>query len=379
MKILIAGDFCPKNRMISIIEQGNYDYLFRDIKSILSEADYSIVNFETCVANATKDKPISKCGPALCCSVKAIDALQHAGFNCCTLANNHFNDYGIDGIKKSLEEFSHRHMDYVGAGFNLKDAREILYKDIIDKKVAIINCCEHEFSIATETAAGCNPLDPISLYYDIQKAREIADYVIIIVHGGQEHLQVPQPRMKRLYRYFIDLGADVVVNHHQHCVNGMEIYHDKPIFYGLGNFCFDWEAPHHSLWNQGYMVMIDFSDIINYEIIPYNQCDEKPCVELMRGTEKLEFEKDFSKLSDSISEDKELEQKYRSLINTRHSQYQYIFEPYSGRIGCAMYFRNLLPSFVKKNLEMKINYIECESHRESLILYLRSLLKSKEK
>jgi poly-gamma-glutamate synthesis protein (capsule biosynthesis protein) len=53
--------------------------------------------------------------------------------------------------------------------------------------------------------------------------------------------------MVETYRFFIEAGADAVVNHHQHCICGYEVYKGKPIFYGLGNFCFDWAKRSTSL------------------------------------------------------------------------------------------------------------------------------------
>ena len=139
----------------------------------------------------------------------------------------------------------------------------ILYKEIGDKKLAVINCCEHEFSIATETTAGSNPLNPISQYYAIKEAKEKADYVLVIVHGGHEHYQLPSTRMQETYRFFIDVGADAVVNHHQHCYSGYEYYNGKPIMYGLGNFCFDEGLKKTKQWHEGYIVEISFTEFFN--------------------------------------------------------------------------------------------------------------------
>ena len=52
----------------------------------------------------------------------------------------------------------------------------------------------------------------------------------------------------------MDIGADVVVNCHQHCFSGCEIYNGKHIFYGLGNFFFDWPERRNGMWNKGYML-----------------------------------------------------------------------------------------------------------------------------
>ena len=238
MKILIAGDFCPQERVCASFEKGDFASVLREVKNSLSLVDYSIVNFE-CPITKGKELPIKKCGPNLRCSSKGIEAISWVGFNCVTLANNHFLDYGESGVVNTIQVCSEFGIDIVGGGKNLQEASQILYKKIAGKILAIINCCEHEFSIATEKSAGANQLNPIRQYYTIKKARSEADFVLVIVHGGHEYYQLPNARMHETYRFFVDAGADAVVNHHHHCFSGSEVYNGKPIFYGLGNFCFD--------------------------------------------------------------------------------------------------------------------------------------------
>ena len=117
---------------------------------------------------------------------------------------NHILDYGHEGLLKSIECCKDQGLDVVGVGDNLSEAERIIYLEKDGKKLAIINCCEHEFSIATESEAGANPLNPIRQYYAIQEAKKHADYVLVIVHGGHEHFQLPSPRMQETYRFFVD-------------------------------------------------------------------------------------------------------------------------------------------------------------------------------
>ena len=100
MKVLIAGDFCPQHRVAEKFEKNNYETVLGEIKEIISDADYSIVNFE-CSVTKGGEKPIEKHGPNLQCSEKGIEAVKWAGFDCVTLANNHFLDYGC-GLGRSL-------------------------------------------------------------------------------------------------------------------------------------------------------------------------------------------------------------------------------------------------------------------------------------
>jgi poly-gamma-glutamate synthesis protein (capsule biosynthesis protein) len=188
----------------------------------VEQADFSLVNLEAPIVEG-KGSPIKKAGPNLKCNKSAIEALRYVGFKGVTLANNHFYDYGEEGALNTMALLNKVGISYVGAGKNLAEASRIFYQSIGNKTVAFINCCEHEYSIATEQTAGSNPINPVSQYYAISEAKTKADYAVVIVHGGIEGFQLPTLRMQDLYRYFVDCGADVVVNHHQHCYSGYEI------------------------------------------------------------------------------------------------------------------------------------------------------------
>ena len=96
----MAGDFCPQRRVAEKFEYGDFQYVLGEIKDKLSETDYSLVNLECPVVKGV-ESPISKQGPNLKCSEKGIEAVKWAGFSCVTLANNHFLDYGEEGVAKS--------------------------------------------------------------------------------------------------------------------------------------------------------------------------------------------------------------------------------------------------------------------------------------
>ena len=167
MKVLVAGDFCPRARVADAFEHGDYESVLGDVRNITSCADYSIVNLE-CPLVTGKMEPIEKVGPNLNCSQNGLDAIRWAGFDCVTLANNHFLDYGACGVRETIDYLKEKNIDFVGAGGNLKEASQVLYKELDGERLAIINCCEHEFSIATESSPGSNPLDPIQQYYSIK-------------------------------------------------------------------------------------------------------------------------------------------------------------------------------------------------------------------
>lgn len=368
MKVLIAGDFCPQNRVATLFEDGDFNSVLGEVKSITRRVDYSIVNLE-CPICKRGEKPISKVGPNLCCSVNGMEALKWAGFDCVTLANNHLLDFGREGVVNTIEACKEYGIDVVGAGLNCHEASTILYKKIGGETLAVLNCCEHEFSIASETSAGCNPLNPIQQYYSIKEARNKADYLLVIVHGGHEHFQLPSLRMQETYRFFIDAGADVVVNHHQHCISGYEEYRGKPIFYGLGNLCFDHPNKRNGTWTEGYAVTIDFS--LNgsvFSLYPYKQCTEDAKVQLLPVDA---FARQIGKLNSVINNHTELLAQVEKYYSSSELQTSNLFEPIYNRYFFGAKRRGWLPSLISRKRKLLLaNFIICEAHYEKVKWFL---------
>lgn len=373
MKIIVAGDYAPRLRLQQQIEERNFEEIFdKELLEIVKSADFSIVNLESPIADKTC-KPIYKYGPNLKCTTNAIDALCYANFGIVTMANNHILDYGEAGLKKTLEYCEDVGLKTVGAGVDLPQSKKTLYLSKDNQRLAIINCCEHEFSVATENTGGAHPLNPISQYYTIQEAKKNSDIVLVIIHGGHEHYQLPSLRMQQTYRFFIDAGADAVINHHQHCYSGYELYNSKPIFYGLGNFAFDSKIRNTS-WNTGFIVQLNFDEnTTGFSIIPYIQYNDTPDVKICDRGQQVLFENSLKKLNQIIAD--------RTLLTEKNNEYYKkctsweisILEPYRGKLLYKLYNMGLLPSFIKKRkIPALLNHICCESHRDKLIYALNN-------
>lgn len=365
MRVVIAGDFAPRARLAKQIEEERFSEIFsEDLCQLLKTADFSFVNFESPVVK-DKYKPIIKCGPHLKSTSKAVEAVKFAGFTGVTLSNNHILDYGEEGLLNSVETFTRNGLDTVGVGCNVDDAGKVLYLEKDGSRLAVINCCEHEFSIASDKTAGANPLHPVRQFYAIQEAKHNADHVLVIVHGGHEYFQLPSPRMVETYRFFIDAGADAVVNHHQHCYSGFETYKGKPICYGLGNFGFDWEGKEpDSLWNYGYMLEIVFEEPINTVVFPYCQYADEATIKML---EQNAFDEHLKHLNSIICDKKRLNQAIEAYYAQESPKELALFEPYRGRVLRKLYRLGLLPTLFKgRNKQAVLNHIMCEAHRDKL-------------
>jgi len=175
--------------------------------------------------------------------------------------------------------------------------------------------------------------------------------------------------MKETYRFFVDAGADIVINHHQHCYSGYEVYNKKPIFYGLGNFSFDWEGKRNTIWNEGYMVSLWINNgKIDFKLIPYIQGNDIPGINLIDVEKQDEFYKRIDKLNAIISDDLQLNAEHQKFMNTTSLAYKITLEPYRNKYLTALYARHLLPFLLsKKKLLNMLNFIQCEAHQERTI------------
>lgn len=366
MKILVAGDFVPRFRVSPRIDVGDYGFM-DGVKPMIQEADYAIINFESPVV-VREAQPITKTGPNLKCDINAIKCISTVGFDCVTLANNHFRDYGQVGVEDTLSACKQYGIDYVGGGESVQEASSILYKTINGETIAVINVCENEWSIATNDHGGSCGLDVVDVCHRLKEAHQHASFVLLIVHGGIELYNLPTREMKKLYRFFAEMGADAIVNHHQHCFSGYEVHQGIPIFYGIGNFCFDTETQNDS-WSSGYMVSIDTRNS-GFELYPYLQATLES-EDVVPIKDKELFLQAIEDLNVTIGDDQRLFAAYDSMIAKSKPLWKSLLNPYQNRFLNKLVKYKLLPSFIDEHRRNRLfNLVSCESHRGRL---LRSL------
>ena len=207
--ILVCGDLCPINRTEEAILNKQTDSIWNGIEDIIKAASLRIVNLECPLTD--KINPIIKSGPIFSAKTVCADFVREGGFNIVSLANNHTMDMGRQGLFDTIEACSRVGMKAVGAGINLEDASRPLFVDGPNIRIAILAIAENEFGTASKKDAGVNPLDVIENYHQIQKAKEQSDFILIILHGGNELYPLPSPGLVKLCRFFVDCGANAIV------------------------------------------------------------------------------------------------------------------------------------------------------------------------
>ena len=366
INILFTGDFCPHNRIEQLSEQGNYKAIFNDFINVFWDNDLNITDVE-CPLTTSK-KRIPKTGPYQFAAPHTIGILKFANINLAAMANNHIMDCDAEGAVDTISVCRQAGIATVGIGSSAAEKRKPFSTIIKGKKIAIINFAENEFIAAPGGEMAANSLHLVNNYYDITAAKKEHDFVLLLVHGGNEFYHLPSPRVKETYRFFIDIGADAVISNHTHCFSGYEIYNGKPIFYSLGNFIYDWPERINTDWNIGFVVKLRISNTINFEIIPLKQNNEVPGVFHLNTPEKKLFDEKLLQLSNVISDDTKLAEAFDAYCSSKKRLYEAFIEPNFGSTIASLRARGFFPKLMKKRKRLLLlNLARCEAHRDVLL------------
>lgn len=375
--ILVAGDFAP----VEVLEPNKIrGYKFsNDVLELFKSTDLSIVNLECPLTSADDSHKIIKDGPNMKCEKSNISLLNELNIGLVTLANNHIWDYGDFGLKDTFGTCKENSIDTVGAGLTLDDAQKTYYKQLDDKKIAIVNFAENEWASVNKDHGGAHSFDLIDNLKTIENAKSNSDFLIVIIHGGHEHFSYPSTRMIKQYRFFVERGADAVINHHQHCVNGYEEYLGKPIFYGLGNFVFP-SSTISDKWFYGLFIKLNISSKITFELIPFQQIKEPNGdykIILLQKSKKQKYLEKLTKLNSAIHSEEILSQKWKEFININDDRILYFGFPL-GRLGKLLYKLNIFKKLVPRKFWIYLtNQIRCEAHNDVINQLLRDQISKK--
>ena len=287
IQIVIGGDVHPKGKIEAAFEKGDACQLFNDLLDEIQNADLSIVNLESPLIS--QQTPIAKAGRVLDARTKTIQGFVAAKWHVLNLANNHSFDHGTRGLQETIDTIRNAGLSVVGAGLNLEEAKTPLIKNIKGKRVVIYSMAEREFSVADVDTPGANPLDMINFVNAIRLYKPPGIF-IVLVHGGNEFYQYPSPEMVRRCRFMVDMGADAVICCHAHCPLPWEIYHEKPIAYGLGNLIFEPPRKKPADFYRGYLTRLTIDDhSVGLEVIPYYQGQKQAGAQKMNENERQKF------------------------------------------------------------------------------------------
>ena len=247
-------------------KQGNDDFKFPFLRiaDYLGKADILFGNLESVIS----DKGV-KVGSiySFRAEPEAIEGLTYAGFDVLSVANNHVFDYGREAMEDSFKRLKQASIDYVGGGFNEKEVRSGITKEIKGTKIIFLAYTNlgSKYWEATENRSGIGWLDK-RIKNDIEEAKEKSDLVIVSFHTGEEYQSQPNNEQKYFAHLAIDSGADLIIGHHPHAIQPVEKYEQDWIAYSLGNFVLDQSFSEETM--KGILLEVTIKDKEIKEVIP---------------------------------------------------------------------------------------------------------------
>ncbi len=221
-----------------VVLDSGFVYPFVHLLPLLSHADLVFANLEAPFGE--NGVPLVEKSYTFQVNPRLISALVAGRINLLSLANNHIMDYGISHLKKTVQLLDSAGIQHAGAGLHQKEACREACLEVRGLRMALVAYSltfPKEFW-ATDTSAGtCFPWAP-KVFRKIKELEAHYDVVIVSCHWGQELLEVPKMYQIELAHRLIDAGADIILGHHPHVVQGIEVYHGGLIAYSLGNFVF---------------------------------------------------------------------------------------------------------------------------------------------
>ncbi|MDD5031833.1 MAG: CapA family protein [Patescibacteria group bacterium] len=290
LNFLFFGDLMLDRHVGEKIKQNGVDWLFAKLagekNKFFQGFDIVTANLEGAVADGG-----AHYNPAMAYdfsfSPEIISELKKYNFNFFNLANNHFADQGERGIMETRNNLDN-------LGFYYSGCQDRQTGDCSAKTIEIYPIRNDEISdrvVGKKIGlAGFSmvygKLDNKKMGEIIKELTETTDLVIVNVHWGTEYEHQFGKIQQETARNLIDAGADIIIGHHPHVVQGLEIYKNKPIFYSLGNFIFDQYFSADT--QEGLAVGINIADEKSeFYLFPLKSKLSQPA--LMEGTEKEKF------------------------------------------------------------------------------------------
>jgi capsule synthesis protein PGA_cap len=213
--------------------------VLRDLAQSTDSCDIVIGNLEGPLTKFGKSVS-GKC--AIGGSPLGVKALTNAGIGAVCLANNHIMDYGREGLFETIKILESENIAYFGAGDSKEEGCAERYVEIKGKRIALLGKSSVVVSspcYATGQSPGVAQFDLDETKKAIKDCKSRADFTVVVLHWGVEHYNYPTPNQRREARELIEAGADLIIGHHPHVLQGIERIEKGLVCYSLGNFLFD--------------------------------------------------------------------------------------------------------------------------------------------
>jgi poly-gamma-glutamate capsule biosynthesis protein CapA/YwtB (metallophosphatase superfamily) len=233
----------------------DFPYIWGDALTELEQAspDVRIINLETSITKSNDYWKLKAIHYRM--HPKNIPCITAAGINCCVLANNHVLDWGYKGLTETLQTLQSVNLKMAGAGRNAEVAEAPAVMNVEGKgRVVVFSFGMTSSGVTTDWAAridrpGVNLLPDVSsksvdrIREAVQAVKRDRDIAVASIHwGGNWGYEIPHAHIQFAHKLLDSANIDIIHGHSSHHPIGIEIYNDKPIIYGCGDFLNDYEG-----------------------------------------------------------------------------------------------------------------------------------------
>jgi poly-gamma-glutamate synthesis protein (capsule biosynthesis protein) len=248
-RVTLAGDIML-GRRVAAEAPGGAGTTLQPLRQRLASADLTIGNLESTLSD--DGRPRQPGDDSFYADPSVLRALDRAGFDLLSLANNHTGDYGERALRQTLRRIDRSPIDRVGAGV---DAAEAWQPAVLSSGGVTFGFVAFNAIGETPRAAAARPgvaeirMQPRTGPLDrgdlrrmsgiVERLSRRVDVVIVLPHWGDQYTNVPDPDQRVVGAALVTAGADVVVGGHPHWVQGVQMQRGRLIAHSLGNFVFD--------------------------------------------------------------------------------------------------------------------------------------------
>jgi len=233
-RLLAVGDIGFSGRVGKTAETEGYDTILQEVAPLLRTGDIVFGNLEFPLTGALYPNAMFAAHP------QTANALKNAGFTCVNLATNHAADYGSEGLRQTLNAVVSAQLTALGAGETFTEAKALVRTDAAGLRVGWLAAgrsrVEQEWN-----GPHYWEFNEEELTSAVRRERPNVDLLIVSLHLGLMYLDYPRPEHKRFVESLLREGAELVLMHHAHVLQGIQVSDNgRMVAYNLGNFVLDW-------------------------------------------------------------------------------------------------------------------------------------------
>jgi poly-gamma-glutamate capsule biosynthesis protein CapA/YwtB (metallophosphatase superfamily) len=319
VSFLALGDVNLGRTVGQEILKGKIDYPFEKFDSVLARAGVVFANLECPVTDQHGETQNPKSNVIFCAPPGAASTLHRAGITVVSTANNHAFDYGVKGLVETIQYLGTEGIRFTGTVMRPGEEFSPVVLERNGIKIGIVAYTQ-SVNIRRGWKGLISVFDSARATREIQALKPQVDFVIASYHGGEEYKDIPGEPAERNMKLLAENGADVVVGHHPHIPNGIEMIHGCWVFHSLGNAVF--HQPQRFWTQKSYAVLMNFQKrngqkkISSIELIPF-----RPGYQPQTDLTAVETQQ----LMDRIQS--------LSTVSITRSERGYIVKPFTGKIS----------------------------------------------